>query len=264
MPIVAIARGSYGHGKRVAEKVARMLGYECFSRETILRACDHYTASQIELLRAANNGASMLNRVAYGKEKYLAYVRKALLDCFRRDNVVYHGFAGHFFVRGVSHVLKVRIIADMEQRVVEEMRKKGVSAAQARKSLEKDDEAHRSWVRFVYGVDTADPSLYDLIIPLHSMNTDEAARMICQAAGRPCFRSTAESRNIMQMLYLAAQVQMGLVEDSPFARVGVEDRDIVVTTRGCWNEGRKMMTRVGQIIENERAAAGIKLHLTGR
>ena len=36
---------------------------------------------------------------------------------FVKDNVVYHGLAGQFLVAGVSHVLKVRIMAEMEDRV---------------------------------------------------------------------------------------------------------------------------------------------------
>ncbi|MGO9376675.1 MAG: cytidylate kinase family protein [Syntrophobacteraceae bacterium] len=35
----------------------------------------------------------------------------------RGRKVVYHGLAGHFYVRGVSHVLKVKIIAEMKDRI---------------------------------------------------------------------------------------------------------------------------------------------------
>jgi hypothetical protein len=35
-------------------------------------------------------------------------------------NVVYHGLEGHHFVRGISHVLEVRIIVDTEKRVSDE------------------------------------------------------------------------------------------------------------------------------------------------
>ena len=41
------------------------------------------------------------------KEKFIAYFQAAFLKCLKRDNVVYHGLAGHFFLRGISHALKV-------------------------------------------------------------------------------------------------------------------------------------------------------------
>ena len=41
--------------------------------------------------------------------------------------MVYHGLAGHFYVRGVSHVLKVRIIADMQDRIQTVMDREKIS-----------------------------------------------------------------------------------------------------------------------------------------
>jgi hypothetical protein len=38
MSVITISRGSYSHGKEIAEKVAQKLGYECISREIILEA----------------------------------------------------------------------------------------------------------------------------------------------------------------------------------------------------------------------------------
>ena len=56
-----------------------------------------------------------------GSERYLAYITSAFLEKVHEDNVIYHGLAGQFFLRGVSHVLKVRILADMEDRTALEM-----------------------------------------------------------------------------------------------------------------------------------------------
>lgn len=264
MSVITISRGSYSHGKRVAEKVARKLGYECVSREDILKASTHYDVSQIELFRAAHDGPLELGRIAFGKQKYVAHVRKALLDRLGKDNVVYHGFVGHLFVQGVSHVLKVRIVADIERRVQEEMSRKGISATHARKSLEKDDEAHIQWSRYIYGVDMAKSSQYDLVVPMKSKSIDEAVEIISQAAQSPSFQPSPQSRSLMRLLFLAARVQESLIDETPFAKVGVEETDIVVTTRGLWTEGRKMMNRVSRIIDYEKAPVGIRVRLTAQ
>lgn len=185
MPIITISRGSCGHGKKIAEKVAQRLGYECVSREDIIKASNHRDVSRVELFRAAHGGPSALRRIAWGKQRYVAHVRKAVLDRLGEDNVVYHGFVGHLFVPGVSHVLKVRIVADIGQRVYEEISRKAVSAARARKSLEKDDEARIKWSRYIYGVDMSDPKHYDLVLPMKSKSIDEAVEIISQAARGP-------------------------------------------------------------------------------
>ena len=76
-------------------------------------------------------------------------------------SVVYHGRAGHFFLRGVSHVLKVWIIADVEDRVRREMKREDISEKEARRILKKDDDERRNWALALYGVDTDDASLYE-------------------------------------------------------------------------------------------------------
>ena len=36
MSIITISKGSYSHGKEVAEKVAEKLGYDCIARDDII------------------------------------------------------------------------------------------------------------------------------------------------------------------------------------------------------------------------------------
>lgn len=66
----------------------------------------------------------------------------------------------------------------------------------------------------------------------------------------------------MGLLLIAARVQESLLDEAPFAMVGVEETDIVVTTRGLWTEGRKMLNRVSRIIDYEKAPVGIRVRLT--
>ncbi len=135
MSVITISRGSYSHGKEVAEKVARKLGYECLGREVLLEASAHFNIPEMKLFQAIRNAPSILDRFLYGKEKYVAYIQAALLNHFKKDDVVYHGMAGHFFVRGVPHVLKVRIIADLEDRGKIVMERDNVSRTDALRSI---------------------------------------------------------------------------------------------------------------------------------
>ena len=107
MPIITISRGSYSRGKEVAEGVARRLGYECISRDILLDTSEQFNIPEIKLERAIHDAPSILDRFGGGKERYMALIRAAFLKVMREDNLVYHGLAGHFFLQGVSHVLKV-------------------------------------------------------------------------------------------------------------------------------------------------------------
>jgi len=171
MAIITISRGSYSRGKEIAEKVAGRLGYECIARETLLEASEDFHTPDIKLVRAIHDAPSILDRFRHGKERYVAYVQAALARHVKKDNVVYHGLAGHFLLTGVSHVLKVRIIADMDERVMLEMEREHISSKEALHILKKDDEQRRKWSRRLYGIDTRDPGLYDLVLRIRKITT---------------------------------------------------------------------------------------------
>ena len=88
MPIITVSRGSYSRGKEVAHKVAERLGYECLSREILLEASKEFNVEEVKLERAIQNAPSFLERISFGKERYIAYIRAALLAHRKQDNVV--------------------------------------------------------------------------------------------------------------------------------------------------------------------------------
>src|SRR5512136_100067 len=230
MPIITVSRGSYSRGKEVAEKVARRLGYECVSRDVLIEASDEFNIPEIKLVRAIHDSPSVLDRFTHGKEKYVAYIRAAVLKRVLRDNVVYHGLAGHFFLQEVPHVMKVRIIAAFEDRVREEMKRENISAEKARYALKKGDEERRKWGLSLYGADTADSRLYDMVLHIKTLTVEAAVEVLFQTANRPCFRTTPQSQQIIEDLSQAAQVQAALVAGFPGARVTAKGGKIFVSS----------------------------------
>ncbi|MBT4290515.1 MAG: hypothetical protein HOD92_24580 [Deltaproteobacteria bacterium] len=67
-----------------------------------------------------------------GKEKYITLIPHAFLQHLQNGNIVYHGLGGHFFLQKISHVLKVRITCNMENRIREEMKRENISKSKAR------------------------------------------------------------------------------------------------------------------------------------
>jgi len=231
MAIITISRGSYSKGKEVAEKVSQRLGYECLAREILLEASEDFNIPEIKLVRALHDAPSVLERFTYGKERYLTFLEAAFLNNVQRDNVVYHGLAGHFFLKGVKHALKVRILADLEDRIRLEMQREKISRDEARYVLKKDDHERRQWGLRLFGVDTWDPSLYDLVIHINKITVGDAVEIICNTARLEHFRTTPESQAVMDDLVLAATVKARLVDTCPSVRVRVTDRVVYVDTQ---------------------------------
>jgi len=226
MSIVTVSRGTYSQGRDVAEKLARRLGYACISREIMVEAAREFNIPELRLVEAIQDPPSILERFTFGKERYLAYFQAVLLEHFQKDNVVYHGLAGHFLVRHVSHVLKVRIIAEMEDRVRLMMQRKGVTEEHALHSLKKVDETRRKWSLHLYGIDTHDPTLYDMVIRIKKLTTDDAVDILQHAVGLDRFQPTPESRQAIDNLSLAAHVRVRLIDRHPRLQVAA-DRGVV-------------------------------------
>ena len=211
MAIITISRGSYHRGREVAEKVAQKLGYEVLSRDILLEASEEFNIPEIKLIRAIRDAPSILDRVTRQKEKYVAYIRAALLKHVQKDNVVYHGLFGHFFLQDVPHVLKVRIVADLEVRVADEVKREGISESKAREIIMKDDKERRKWALHLYGADWWDATLYDLVIHLKTIRVDDAVDLLCQVVQLPGFQTTPESQEAINNLMEAALMEVAPV-----------------------------------------------------
>jgi cytidylate kinase len=223
MPIITISRGSYSKGREIGEKVAGKLGYDCLSREIMIKASEHFNVPEIKLARALHDAPSVWERFTYGKERYLAYVESTLLETAQKDNLVYHGLGGQFILKGIGHVLNVRILADLEDRIRLEMEQEKISRDEAVEALEKDDHERRGWSRAVWGVDNGDPRLYDLVIHIGKVSVDDAVDLICHAAGLERLKQTPGSQKTLEDRLLAARVKVKLVSEFPGIRVTADD-----------------------------------------
>jgi cytidylate kinase len=261
MSIITISRGSYSRGKEVAEKLAQTLGYECLSRDILLEASEQFNIPEIKLVRAVHDAPSVLERFTYGKERYVAYICAAFLKHVQKDNVVYHGLAGHFFLQGIPHALKVRIIADLKDRVEEEMKRENLSAEEARYILKKDDDERRKWSLHLYGVDTWDSSLYDMVLHIKTMSVKDAVKIIVDTLQLPCFQTTPQSQRMLDDLALAAQVQASLVKEYPALNVSAKDGAVFVNIKGSLAHEKELTADVTFIAKRIAGVKEVNVHI---
>jgi len=215
----------------VAREVAEQLGYACLSKDIVLDASEIFHIAEPKLFRALHDAPSLMERFTREKEPCVAYVRAALLKFLQEDDVVYHGLAGHFFIRDLPHVLKVRIIADLEDRIRLEMERNRVSREVAGKAIAQDDTQRRKWSRYMFGIDTADPSLYDLVIHIQDISISDAASIICHTVRMPRFQTTQQGLKAIRDLALAAEIQATLRHMLPTVHATADNGKVVVTVK---------------------------------
>lgn len=264
MAIITVSRGSYTKGKEIAEKVAQKLGYECIFRALLLEASEHFNIPEIRLVRALHDAPSVLERFTHGKERYVAFIENAFLEHVQKNNVVYHGLAGHFFLRGVDHGFKVRIIARLEDRVAWEMEREKISRAEAQQILKKDDYERRQWALSLYGIDTRDPVLYDMVLNIGNMSVDCAVQMICDASQGPCFKTTPESEKALQSKLLASRVKIAVINEWPEVRVSASDGAVYVDVEAPLAQEEIVRAEIAQLAETVPGVQEVRVNVRPR
>jgi cytidylate kinase len=255
MSIITISRGSYTRGKEVAEKVAKKLGYECIAREAIVEASQEFNIPEVKLIRALHDAPSILDKFSYGKDKFVAYYQLCFLEHMLRDNIVYHGLAGQFLLKGISHVLKVRILSDMADRVKLEMERENILEKEAFRILKNDDEERSKWSRHLYGIDTDDTSLYDLFLHIKKITVDDAVDIICHTVRLDHFKVTPESKMALEDKLLSAQVKVAIIDHAPNAEVMAKKGDIYIKISSSEYREEQLIKKV---TETTQGVMGVK------
>jgi cytidylate kinase len=225
MPIITISRGSLSGGQRLAEGLARLLSYECVSREFLVEAAAGYGVDARRLEEAVQRPPSFWERVGHHRQLYMKIVRAALLDKVKSGRLVYHGLAGHLLLQDVPGVLRVRVIAPLNTRVEAAMAAQGLSREEALHHIHKVDEERVRWTKYLYNVEWGDPALFDIVVNLEQMKLETAVEMIAAVAQREDFSCGPECREELGGLALAARLEAAL-ELNPETR-GVEVRAVV-------------------------------------
>jgi cytidylate kinase len=235
MSIIAISRGTFSGGEALATRVAERLGYPCLGREANLEAAAKtYGVPAEDLVVAIEKRPSFWQRVLGERAAHLTFVRAALCAQGRADNLVYHGLVGHLLLPGISHIIRVRVFADMDYRIKAARAQQELGPAEARAYIDKVDKERRQWVRFLFGVEWDDPNLYDVILNLSHMSLGTACETVARLAGCDEFKATPESLRAMENLTLASRVSAKLAMDSRTKDVAIHvvAEDGIVTISG--------------------------------
>jgi cytidylate kinase len=259
MGIITIARGTYSFGQEIAEKVAQKLGWNCISREVILETSEEYSIPEIKLTRAFDDAPSILDRFTHGKKKYIAYSRAILLQHLKEGKVVYHGFAGHFFVENISHALKILITANMNDRISLVKERDKISRKEAARLINRLDDQRRSWAKTLYGIEPWDPCLYDLTFHINRITVEDAIDTICQISKLKQFQITSESQKTMDDLFLAVKVENLLIDVKPRVDVNIDNKFVYLKPALPLSEESEVVRKMEEIMKTIPDIRGIEV-----
>jgi len=191
--IITISRGSLSGGRALAECLSTRLGYPNVGLEVLQEAAESLGASEEAFRGKYETTPGLWARLTHEREKYVLAVKAALADWCTRGDLVYHGLSGQHLLRDLPGILRVRLIAPLENRIQALLASHPqMSAAQAESFIKTVDQDRVRWVRTMYGVEVTDSTNYDLTINLKRHSLESACKTIMVAAAQPRYQITDE------------------------------------------------------------------------
>lgn len=237
MAIITISHQMGAGGSEIGMGLAQRLGYHYIDQELLQDAVRRYGLAEEKLSHLDESKPTLFERFDAETRYYITILQTTLLEFADADNAVLMGRGGQWLLRGIPHILRVRVIAPFEHRVrqwIKRTAEVGGEAPNQRAAadlLRRDDSEKAGRMRYLYEVDLADPALYDMVVNSEKLRYEAAVEMIERVIRRPELATTDAARRIVGSRVLASRVQVALAThpETRRYRITVEAQDGVVT-----------------------------------
>ena len=261
MPIITFSSSGFQKSGEIAEKTAEALGYRFLDRGILKTVSEKYNIPEERLTRALDEIPTFMGMSDRKWKQSLAAIQATVLGELLEDNVVCHGLATHLYVLGVSHVLKIGIIEDSEEKARWITEQEMLPIEKARKKILQKEKSLRKWSLEGFNLDETNPSLYDMVINISQIDSEEAIGMISTATGYKKFRPMTYSIKCMQDRELSARVRAVLLNRFPDVRVEARDGTIVVKIKAIRRERTRKTAIVKELAGNIPGVQYVEVHI---
>ncbi len=178
---------------------------------------------------------NLWQRLSSEKNRYLHFLRMVSYDFARHAGCIIVGRGGQVLFGAVPGVIRVRVVAPLQDRVKRARGQFGNDERQALQAIQHIDNERAGFYRVLLQADWNSPDLYDLIINTHLVSLRTAADLIEKTLGSKevAARQKEASRKVAD-LYLAEKAMIAILfeEKLPIHSLQVEVEKGTVTLRG--------------------------------
>ena len=240
MAIIVISTQMGAGGPEVGMALGQQLGYRYVDQELLQDAVRRYGLAEERLSQLDESKPTIFERFDAETRHYLTVLQTTLLELAELDNAVFMRGGGQWLLRGVPHVLRVRVVAPFELRVRQWIKRVAAMTGEtpnqraAADFVRRDDAEKSGRMRYLYEVDISDPMLYDLIVNTEHLHYEAVVNLIASVIRRDDMTTTDAGRRIVAARALASRVQVALANhpETRRYRITVEAEDGVVSLEG--------------------------------
>jgi cytidylate kinase len=235
MAVITFSREAHSGTQDLARQVARRLGYRYVSRDELTHAVA--ARSGVERVpqtvesegRALSMWEQLGEQLSGDREPYVAALKAVITELAMADNVVIVGHGAGQFLRDVRTVVRVFVVAPMQDRVQRLLAEGVEDAERARRLIDQQDRESAEYVRYLFGIDWLDAHQWDLVINTGRADTQAALEMLVHYT-QSLVRDRSEHADLSRM-EVVSRIEQRLLSDQALAldRLRVRlDSDTVV------------------------------------
>ena len=240
MALIVISHQMGAGGPEIGMALAQRLGYRYVNQELLLDAARRYGLAEERLSHLDESKPTLFERFDTETRQHITVLQATLLELAELDNAVLMRGGGQWLLRGVPHALRARLVASFEHRVKQWVRRTAEMTGEtpnqraAAHFVRRDDTEKAGRMRYLYEVDIADPTLYELIVNTEKLPYDAVVEMLAGVVRRPELATTDAGRALVAARALSARVQVALAThpETRRYRITVEAHEGVVTLEG--------------------------------
>jgi cytidylate kinase len=240
MAIITISHELGSGGPEIGHALAQRLGYRIVDQELITECARRYGLLEEKLSHLDESKPSLFERFDAETRRYITVIQTALYGFAEQDNVVLMGRGGQWLLRGIPHVLRIRVMAPFELRVKRMGKKMSEQVGERTNQrmvtdmVRRDDTERAGRMRYLYDQELHDPALYDVMMNTEKLSVDAAVDVIAALVARSELRTGPEAAQLVADRAMASRVQVALAShpETRKYRITVEAKAGVVTLEG--------------------------------
>jgi len=233
--MLTISRQAGAEGDEITRLVAEELGWRILdnSRVEQLLVDRGFTQAVVETFNERK--PDLWHRLSSGKERYLHYLKLISYEFARQGDCIILGRGGQFIFAEVPGVLKVRVVAPLEQRIRKLSAETGKDMRRALQMVQHADNERTGFHRFLFHAEWESPDLYDLVINSHALSVGAAAELILKTLA---FKEVTDRREEallkLEQLYQVEKAFVSILFEQklPVHYLQIEAHNGTVTLKG--------------------------------
>lgn len=234
MAIITISREMGTGAYSIAQELAKKLKYTLIDGPRLAACAADYGLS-VDLLQSVDEKPPSYNTVEdRQRAASLNRIELILLDYARKGNVVLYGRGAQDLLRGCGNLLRLRFIADFDERVERFAEREWIDPDLARELIRRSDHQRGGFIHYYFNRDWNDPLEYDLIFNTMRLSPAAIIDSVMSALKDPQLKEAdAWAGAIIDNAILVKRIETALLQSDeleyrPF-RIDMEDGKVTLS-----------------------------------